>query len=228
MNILEETVKQVIDGDDDIKSVFLDDKEGIVIGAENDSEIEKLIDRLPCVDELDGDTNIEKLEESLLLDDDQYDDEEDEFDANDSGMIESINSPLGLLTESAMSESMKLLYFDKSTKEIRVLLKEGKKLEKQSDFKGAKKKYSDALPKIDKVISEAKKIKDDGVFDKILHTLSFGSLLDLAGSKRSEVIKAYGADPSKVNKKAYNREEAIAFLNMQKKNIKDKITELKG
>lgn len=51
-----------------IKDVFLDDPEAVVIGAENDPEIEKLLKKVPEYGEIDaGDIEaLKKLEESLL------------------------------------------------------------------------------------------------------------------------------------------------------------------
>lgn len=52
---LESSIDTVVENNDDIRSIFLDNPDAMVIGAENDPEIKKLVDSLP--DDVNEETN---------------------------------------------------------------------------------------------------------------------------------------------------------------------------
>lgn len=56
--------------DTDIKDMFLDDMDVVVLGAENDPQIKRLIDSIPAYEEADGEfaSKIAAITESALFD----------------------------------------------------------------------------------------------------------------------------------------------------------------
>lgn len=56
--------------DTDVKDIFLDDMDAVVLGAENDPNIKRLIDQIPAYEETDREfeQKIEAITESALFD----------------------------------------------------------------------------------------------------------------------------------------------------------------
>ncbi len=56
--------------DTDVKDIFLDDLDSVVLGAENDPQIKRLIDQIPAYEETDREfeQKIESITESALFD----------------------------------------------------------------------------------------------------------------------------------------------------------------
>lgn len=92
-SLLEAAAEQISQDDDDIRDTMLDDPDAIIIGAENDPEIEKIVNSLPdTVIEDDEVTtkDIEKITEEYVPEsaadddshesDDDYDDDDDDVD----------------------------------------------------------------------------------------------------------------------------------------------------
>ena len=66
---LEASMEQIVNDDDDIKDTMLNDPDALVIGAEDDPEIEKLVDKLPDTmfeDDEVTDSQIENLAEEFI------------------------------------------------------------------------------------------------------------------------------------------------------------------
>lgn len=64
--LTEAAVDAAIGTDDDIRDAILDDPETVLAGAEDDPEIEKLVEKIPEYDEEVTDKDLEKLEESYI------------------------------------------------------------------------------------------------------------------------------------------------------------------
>lgn len=50
-SVMEAAAERLIDDDSDIRDAFLIDKDGVSIGAENDPEVDKFIDKIPEYDD---------------------------------------------------------------------------------------------------------------------------------------------------------------------------------
>lgn len=86
-DILEEVAIAVFESSDDIKDAFLLDKDAVVIGAEDDKDVEAFIDKIPeDAEDEDLDDLVEAFVESD--DDEDFDDIEDEDDDDDEACAE--------------------------------------------------------------------------------------------------------------------------------------------
>ena len=74
VSLLEEAVVALLESDDDIKDIFLTDKDAVVIGAEDDKDVEKFIDAIPEDIE---DEDLDDLVEAFVNDVEDFDDDED-------------------------------------------------------------------------------------------------------------------------------------------------------
>jgi len=66
---LESAMQQMSEDDEDIKDTMLNDPDALVMGAEDDPEIEKLVDKIPDTsfeDDEVTDSDIEKITESVI------------------------------------------------------------------------------------------------------------------------------------------------------------------
>lgn len=83
MGILEEAAIAVFESSDDIKDAFLLDKDAVVIGAEDDKDVEAFIDKIPEDAE---DEDLDDLVEAFVEsddDDDDYECDDDDCDDDD-------------------------------------------------------------------------------------------------------------------------------------------------
>lgn len=217
-SILENAVTYLTESDEDIKDIFLDDKDVVVVGAENDPVITKLVNELPELDDTEdvSDEDIKEMLESYIP--------EHNLDYSTDLLHESVNSPLGLVTESAVGDTGKL-YTSKLFKDFNTLFTEATELENQHKYKEAGKKYSTMLPIINKIIIEANKISDNTISDKLSRIIVVG-VFNSAEKMANRLGKAYGIDPDKLDKNAFQREDVLASLNAAKTGLKKKITEM--
>lgn len=90
MGILEEAAVAVFESDDDIKDAFLLDKDAVVIGAEDDEDVEKFIDKIPEDAE---DEDLDDLVEAFVEsdeddeDDDEYEEDDDDIEDCEESLI---------------------------------------------------------------------------------------------------------------------------------------------
>ncbi len=128
MTLSEAVSEKISDGDDEVRDMFLDDPEAMMIGAEDDPEIEKMVNALP--DEMPetmevGEKDIAKIKESFSLlegdladeftSDDMYEnDDEDIYDSSyqkvateDSDDIEELFEDIENILEGEQADAYK-------------------------------------------------------------------------------------------------------------------------